>query len=211
MVLEVRFMSRYRGSRLRKVRSLGVSLPGLTRKEPKRRTSSPGEQGVMRRRRRISTFRMQLQEKQKIRYNYGLSEKKLRAYYKQACRMAGETGKNLLQLIERRLDNIVARGGFAPTIPGARQLVNHGHVTVNGRKVDIPSFKVKVGDVVSLKEKSRDNKSIIDHITQGSGIGVPSYLESDPKARKITMKTLPAREDVPIEVEERMVVEFYSK
>jgi small subunit ribosomal protein S4 len=204
-------MSRYRGGRLRKVRSLGIPLPGLTRKEPVKRTSSPGEQGVMRRRRRISTFRMQLQEKQKIRYNYGLSEKQLRSYYKRASRVQGETGIVLLQLIESRLDNVVARGGFAPTIPAARQLVNHGHITVNGRKVDIASYQTRVGDVVSVKEKSRDIKVIADHITQGSGIGIPSYLESDPKSRKITVKTLPAREDVPIEVEERMVVEFYSK
>jgi small subunit ribosomal protein S4 len=204
-------MSRFRGARLRKVRSLGVQLPGLTRKEPARRTSSPGEQGVMRRRRRISTFRLQLQEKQKIRYNYGLSEKQLRAYYRKASRSPDETGKILLQLIERRLDNVVARGGFAPTIPAARQLVNHGHVTVNGHKVDIPSYQVRVNDVISLREKSRDLKVVADHMAQGSGIGVPSYLESDPKARKITMKTLPPREDVPIEVEERMVVEFYSK
>ena len=204
-------MSRFRGPRLRKVRALGIQLPGLTRKEPSRRTSAPGEQGVMRRRRRISTFRMQLQEKQKIRFNYGLSEKQLRAYYRKASRSPGETGKLLLQLIERRLDNIVARGGFAPTIPAARQLVNHGHVTVNGRKVDIASYQIRVGDTVSLREKSRDLKIVVDHITQGSGIGIPSYLESDPKARKITIKTLPAREDVPVEVEERMVVEFYSK
>ncbi len=165
----------------------------------------------MRRRRRISTFRMQLQEKQKIRFNYGLSEKQLRAYYRKASKSSGETGKILLQLIERRLDNIVARGGFAPTIPAARQLVNHGHVMVNGRKVDIASYKVRVGDTVSLREKSRDLKIVMDHIMQGSGIGIPSYLESDPKARKITVKTLPAREDVSVEVEERMVVEFYSK
>jgi small subunit ribosomal protein S4 len=204
-------MSRYRGPRLRKIRSLGIQLPGLTRKEPSKRTSSPGEQGVMRRRRRISTFRMQLQEKQKIRFNYGLNEKQLRAYYTKASKSSGETGKVLLQMIERRLDNIVARGGFAPTIPSARQLVNHGHVAVNGRKVDIASYLVRVGDTVSLLEKSRDLKTVVDHMTQGSGIGIPSYLESDPKARKITVKTLPAREDVPIEVEERMVVEFYSK
>jgi small subunit ribosomal protein S4 len=165
----------------------------------------------MRRRRRVSTFRLQLQEKQKIRFNYGLSEKQLRAYYKRASRSSDETGKVMLQMIESRLDNVVARGGFAPTIPAARQLVNHGHVTVNGRKVDIPSYQVRVGDVVSLREKSRDLKAIVDHITQGSGIGVPSFLESDPKGRRITVRTLPPREDVPIEVEERMVVEFYSK
>jgi len=203
-------MSRFRGARLKKVRSLGTELPGLVRKEP-RSTNSPGEQGAMRRRRRVSTFRLQLQEKQKIRFNYGLNEKTLRRYYTDASRMKGETGVNLLQIIEQRLDNVVARGGFAPTIPAARQLVSHGHITVNGHKVSIASFRVKVGDVVSIKEKSRDLKIIIDHITAGSGIGVPGFLEADPKNRKITVKSLPAREDIPIEVSERAVVEFYSK
>lgn len=203
-------MSRFRGARLKKVRSLGTDLPGLVRKEPKS-PNSPGEQGVMRRRRRVSTFRLQLQEKQKIRFNYGLSEKALRRYYKDATGMKGETGINLLQLIEQRLDNVVARGGFAPTIPAARQLVAHGHITVNGHKVTIPSFRVKVGDVVSVKEKSKDLKILTEHIATGSGIGVPGFLEADPRKRKITVKAIPAREDIPIEVSERAVVEFYSK
>lgn len=203
-------MSRFRGARLKKVRSLGTDLPGLVRKEPKS-PNSPGEQGVMRRRRRVSTFRLQLQEKQKIRFNYGLSEKALRRYYKDATGMKGETGINLLQLIEQRLDNVVARGGFAPTIPAARQLVAHGHITVNGHKVTIPSFRVKVGDVVSVKEKSKDLKILTEHIAAGSGIGVPGFLEADPRKRKITVKAIPAREDIPIEVSERAVVEFYSK
>lgn len=165
----------------------------------------------MRRRRRVSTFRLQLQEKQKIRFNYGLSEKSLRRYYSDACSMKGETGVNLLQLIEQRLDNVVARGGFAPTIPAARQLVAHGHIQVNGHKVSIPSYRVKVGDIITVKEKSKDLKVITDHIAAGSGIGVPAFLEADPKKRKITVKAVPAREDVPIEVSERAVVEFYSK
>ena len=203
-------MSRFRGSRLKKVRSLGTELPGLVRKEPKS-TNSPGEQGAMRRRRRVSTFRLQLQEKQKIRFNYGLNEKALRRYYSDACSMKGETGVNLLQIIEQRLDNVCARGGFAPTIPAARQLVAHGHIQVNGHKVTIPSFRVKVGDVVTVKEKSKDLKIITEHMAAGSGIGVPAFLEADPKKRKITVKALPSREDVPIEVSERAVVEFYSK
>ncbi len=203
-------MSRFRGSRLKKVRSLGTELPGLVRKEPKS-ANSPGEQGAMRRRRRVSTFRLQLQEKQKIRFNYGLNEKALRRYYTDACRMKGETGVNLLQLIEQRLDNVVARGGFAPTIPAARQLVGHGHITVNGKKVTIPSYRIKVGDVIGVKEKSRDLKILTEHIAAGSGIGVPAFLEADPKKRMITVKAVPSREDIPIEVSERAVVEFYSK
>jgi len=208
---EVVAVSTYRGPRLRKVRSLGVSLPGLIHKAVKKRTSPPGEAGGQHRRRRVSVYRMQLAEKQKIRYNYGLSEKQLGAYYNQASRLPGETGVNLLQLVERRLDNVVARAGFASTIPAARQLVSHGHITVNGRKVDIASYQVGVGDIISLKESSRDLKVVVDNIAQGRGIGVPAYLEVDPKARKASMKSLPAREDITLEVQERMVVEFYSK
>lgn len=204
-------MSTYRGPRLRKVRALGVSLPGLTHKEPAKRKLPPGEAGGQHRRRRLSVYRMQLSEKQKIRFNYGLSEKQLQAYYDEAARLPGETGVNLLQLVERRLDNVVARSGLVPTIPAARQLVSHGHVTVNGRKVDIPSYLVGVGDIVSLKESSRDLKIVVDNIAQGRGIGVPTYLEVDPKARKVFMKNLPAREDVSLDVQERMVVEYYSK
>jgi len=204
-------VSTYRGPRLRKIRSLGTALPGLTSKEPEKRKLPPGEAGSQHRRRRLSTYRLQLQEKQKIRFNYGLSEKQLRNYYQQATSLSGETGKNLLQIIERRLDNVVARAGFAPTIPSARQLVAHGHVTVNGSRVDIPSFIVSVGDIVSLMESSRDLKVVVENIAQGRGIGVPSFLDIDPKARKIFMKALPAREDITLEVQERMVVEFYSK
>lgn len=204
-------MARYRGPRLKKIRALGTSLPGLTRKEPTKRTNTPGEQGAMRRRRRVSTFRLQLQEKQKMRYNYGLSEKQLRLYYKKASRMKGETGVNMLQLIERRLDNVVARAGFLPTIPSARQMVSHGHFKVNGSKVDVPSYSVRVGDVITLRQQSRDIKFITDNIASGSGIGVPGYLDVDPAKRTIKMNSLPGREDVPLEVDERMVVEFYSK
>lgn len=202
-------MSRYRGPKLRKVRSLGT-LPGLTRKDPANQ-NPPGEHGGRWRRRRASTYRLQLIEKQKIRFNYGLSEKQLRKYYSKATSMKGETGHNLLQQIERRLDNVVARGGFARSIPAARQLVGHGHVTVNGRKLDIPSYSVKVGDVISLKEKSKKLKVVEENITEGAGIGVPAFLDVDPSARKIIMKVLPSREDIPLDVDERMVVEFYSK
>ncbi len=101
--------------------------------------------------------------------------------------------------------------GFVPSIPAARQLVCHGHVTVNGRKVDIPSYSLKVSDVIALKEKSKNLKVVEENITEGSGIGVPAYLDVDPAKRRIILKALPAREDVPLEVDERMVVEFYSK
>ena len=208
---EVQNLSRYLGPRLKKIRALGVSLPGLSRKQPANRTGTPGEQGTFRRRRRMSTYRLQLAEKQKMRFNYGLSERQLRRVYSEAARMSGETGVNMLQLIERRLDNVVARAGFAPTIPAARQLVSHGHVTVNGRKVSIASYRVRVGDVVSLREKSRNLRIVEDQLVQGSGMGVPSYLEVDAPERKAKVTALPAREDVLLDVQERMVVEFYSR
>jgi len=202
-------MSRYTGPRMRKIRALGP-LPGLTRKDP-RNQNAPGEHGGRWQRRRSSTYRLQLIEKQKIRFNYGLAEKKLRMYFTKAAAMKGETGHNLLQLIERRLDNVVARSGFVRSIPAARQLVCHGHITVNDRKVDIPSYLLKPGDVISMKEKSKTMKVVEENITQGSGIGVPAYLDVDPAKRRIIMKALPSREDVALEVDERMVVEFYSK
>ncbi len=132
-------MSRYRGPRLRIVRRLG-DLPGLTRKAA-RRSYPPGQHGQARRKR--SEYAIRLEEKQKLRFNYGLSERQLVRYVKKARRMQGSTGTNLLQLMEMRLDNIIFRLGFAPTIPGARQLVNHGHITVNGRVVDIASYNCR--------------------------------------------------------------------
>jgi len=202
-------MARYSGPRMRKVRALGP-LPGLTRKEPVNQ-NAPGQHGGRWQRRRSSTYRLQLIEKQKIRFNYGLAEKKLRMYFEKAAAMKGETGYNLLQLIERRLDNVVARSGFVRTIPAARQIVAHGHIMVNDRRVDIPSYSLKVGDVVSLTERSMNLKVVADNIAEGSGIGVPAFIDVDPAKRRIIMKALPTREDVPLDVDVRMVVEYYSK
>ncbi|KMW70350.1 30S ribosomal protein S4, partial [Limnoraphis robusta] len=147
-------MSRYRGPRLRIVRRLG-DLPGLTRKVA-RRAYPPGQHGQARRKR--SEYAIRLEEKQKLRFNYGLSEKQLLRYVKKARRATGSTGQVLLQMLEMRLDNTIFRLGMAPTIPGARQLVNHGHVTVNGRVVDIASYQCRPGDLVGIKnrEKSRE-------------------------------------------------------
>jgi len=202
-------MARYTGPRMRKIRALGP-LPGLTRKDPVNQ-NAPGQHGGRWQRRRSSTYRLQLVEKQKIRFNYGLAEKKLRMYFEKAAAMKGETGNNLLQLVERRLDNIVARAGFVRSIPAARQLVAHGHIAVNDRRVDIPSYSVRVGDVISMTERSMNLKVVADNIAEGAGIGVPAFLDVDPAKRRIIMKALPSREDVALDVDVRMVVEYYSK
>src|SRR5690606_35836741 len=139
------------GPRLKKVRRLGTPLPGLTRKEPKQGTRpNTGD-----RRRRKSDFRLQLEEKQKVRWHYGISEAQLRSAFAQAARQPGATGENLLALLERRLDNVVFRLGLAPTVPAARQLVGHGHVRVNGKRVDRTAYRVSAGEEVTLSERGR--------------------------------------------------------
>ena len=140
-------MSRYTGPKLKKMRGLGVELPGLSRKGGKARPYPPGEHGN-KRRGKDSEYKKQLQEKQKLRFNYGVHERQLRKLMVEARRSNTATGEKLLQFLESRLDNVVFRAGFAPTIPSARQLVNHGHFLVNGKKVDICSYRVKIGDVI---------------------------------------------------------------
>ncbi|HJN37012.1 MAG TPA: 30S ribosomal protein S4, partial [Prochlorococcaceae cyanobacterium Fu_MAG_50] len=147
-------MSRYRGPRLRITRRLG-DLPGLTRKAAKR-SYPPGQHGQARRKR--SEYAIRLEEKQKLRFNYGISERQLVRYVKKARAQEGSTGTNLLKLLENRLDNVCFRLGFGPTVPGARQLVNHGHLTVNGRVVDIASYQCKAGDVVAVRERKGSKK-----------------------------------------------------
>ena len=140
-------MSRYTGPRVKKMRKLGVNLPGLSRKTMDRRPYPPGEHGGKRQKRK-SDYANQLMEKQKLRLNYGVSERQFRRYMVEARQSKTPTGDKLLELLERRLDNVVFRAGFAPTIPAARQLVNHRHIRLNGHKADIPSIRVKVGDVI---------------------------------------------------------------
>src|SRR4028119_1479484 len=149
-------MSRYRGPRLRVVRRLG-DLPGLTRKTP-RRAYPPGQHGQARKKR--SEYAIRLEEKQKLRFNYGLTEKQLLRYVRKARRATGSTGQSLLQLLEMRLDNTVFRLGMAGTIPAARQLVNHGHVTVNGRVVDIPSYQCRPGEVIAVRDNERSKRLV---------------------------------------------------
>lgn len=200
-------MARYTGPRLRIVRRLGSDLPGLTRKIADRRPYPPGDHGQGRQ--RFSEFKKQLYAKQKLRYNYGLDEQQLRNLFVEAQRSREPAGMMLLRLLEQRLDNVVFRAGLAATIPAARQLVVHGHVLVNGRKVDRPSFRVQPGMQVSLREKSR-SLAIVEESIASPSLRVPSYLSVDANTRIVSMDQLPSRDDVPVQVDEALVVEYYS-
>jgi small subunit ribosomal protein S4 len=191
------------------MRALGLDLPGLSRKTMQKRPFPPGQHGQRRRGRR-SDYGTQLIEKQKLRYNYGLGERQLRRLMKEARRSKAATGDKLAELIERRLDNVLFRAGFAPTIPAARQLVNHSHFIVNGKKVNIPSFRVKVGDEISLRERSRELKVIEASIGQPQ-LSVPDWMEIDSTRRVARVRALPTPDSIPFEVDLQAVVEYYSK
>ncbi|MBW4522877.1 MAG: 30S ribosomal protein S4 [Scytolyngbya sp. HA4215-MV1] len=200
-------MSRYRGPRLRIVRRLG-DLPGLTRKSP-RRQYPPGQHGQDRKKR--SEYAVRLEEKQKLRFNYGLNERQLLRYVRKARRAAGSTGQVLLQLLEMRLDNTVFRMGMAPTIPGARQLVNHGHVTVNGRVVDIPSYQCRSGDVIGVRDQDRSRKIVEANLQYPGLANLPSHLEFDKNKLTGKVNSVVEREWVALQVNELLVVEYYSR
>ncbi len=162
-------------------------------------------------RHKVSEYGMQLREKQKAKFIYGVNEKPFRNYYEKADRMKGMTGTNLMVLLETRLDNVIFRLGFARTRMEARQIVDHKHITVNGKCVNIPSYLVKVGDVIEVKEKCRDSQRYKDIAEATHGRLIPEWLESDPEALKGTVKELPTREMIDVPVDEVQIVELYSK
>jgi small subunit ribosomal protein S4 len=174
-----------------------------------RRGYAPGQHG--RRRTKIQGYGIQLREKQKVKRMYGVLERQFRNYFADASRGKGITGSTLLQMLERRLDNVVYRLGFAFSRSAARQLVAHGHIRVNGRKVDVPSALVKAGAVVSLKEDSRGNEIIKMCLDTAKGRGVPAWLELDADRFQGTVKQLPNREDITLPIQEQLIVELYSK
>lgn len=200
-------MARYRGPRLRVVRRLG-ELPGLTRKSPKR-AYPPGQHGQVRKKR--TEYAVRLEEKQKLRYNYGLTERQLLRYVRKARRASGSTGESLLQLLEMRLDNTVFRMGMAPTIPAARQLVNHGHVTVNGRVVDIPSFQCKPGMEIGVRDSDRSRKLVEENLQFPGLANLPSHLEFDKNKLTSKVNGVIDREWVALSINELLVVEYYSR
>ena len=200
-------MARSTGAQYKKSRHLGFSTLE-NGKELARRPYAPGIHGQDRKR-KLSEYGVQLQEKQKVRFMYGLNEKQFAKTFKRATKMAGITGENLLQLLETRLDNVVYRMGMATTRRGARQIVNHGHITVNGIKVDIPSYTVKPGDVVAVKEQSLDHPAIKAAVE--ATLNRPAYVEFD--ANKLTGQYLryPERSELNPDINEALIVEYYNR
>jgi small subunit ribosomal protein S4 len=201
-------MARYTGPMTKKSRRLGVDLVGGDAAY-ERRPYPPGQHG--RGRIKESEYLLQLREKQKARISYGILEKQFIRYYHEASRRPGKTGDNLLQLLECRLDNVVYRAGYARTRRHARQLVNHGHFLVNGKKVNIPSFQVTQYDVIDVREKSLEmTPFIIARETHGDRV-VPAWMESLPNRMRILIHNLPVRAQIDIPVQEQLIVEYYSK
>ena len=208
-------MARYRGPVEKLERRFGVSLglKGERRLAGKsaleKRPYAPGQHGQ--RRGKTSEYGLQLNEKQKAKFMYGLSEKQFRNLFKAANRMQGNTGENLISLLERRLDNVVYRMGFATTRAGARQFVTHGHILVDGKKVDIPSYRVKVGQKIEVKEVSKTNSQVVKALELTERTGFVDWVEVDKEKVSGIFTRIPEREEVKIPIEERLIVELYSK
>ena len=201
-------MARYTGPMTKKSRRLGVDLVGED-KAFERRPYPPGVHGKGRT--KESEYSLQLREKQKARYSYGVLEKQFRRYYEEANRLQGKTGDNLLQILESRLDNVVYRPGLARTRRQARQFVVHGHFLVNGQKVDIPSYRVTPHDVIDLADKVKDQTPhIINRETHGER-DVPGWMQVFPERGRILIHKLPVREQIVVDVSEQLIVELYSK
>ena len=200
-------MSRYTGPQYKKSRRLGFSTLE-NGKELARRPYAPGIHGTSRRK-KVSEYGIQLQEKQKVRFMYGLNEKQFRKTFDKAGKMKGIHGENFLRLLESRLDNLVYRLGLSTTRRGARQIVNHGHILVNGKKVNIPSYSCKPGDVISVKENSMEHKAIKNTIELN--IKTPAFVEFDNKKLTGTYLRYPERNELNAEINESLIVEFYNR
>ncbi len=200
-------MSRYTGPSWKLSRRLGISLTG-TGKELEKRPYAPGPHGPNQRK-KISEYGLQLQEKQKLRHMYGVTERQFRNTFDRAGKLQGKHGENFMILLESRLDNVVYRLGLARTRRAARQLVNHGHILVNGSRVDIPSYKVTPGQTIAVREKSR-NAVVIKEAVEVNNF-VPDYLTFDADKLEGTFTRLPERSELPAEINESLIVEFYSR
>ncbi|MCE1187442.1 30S ribosomal protein S4 [Zoogloea sp.] len=200
-------MSRYTGPRLKVMRALGCELPGLSRKSLGERNYPPGQHGQ--RARRKSDYGIKLMEKQKLRMNYGLTESQLRRLFEDAKRFRGPTGDKVLELLERRLDNVVFRAGFAPTGIAARQLVRHRHVLLNGKPVNIPSIRVRPGDVVTLTDKAGKIEMVQAALAEPS-LARPEWLVWETEGKAIRVSRVPSPDEVPFPVEMPHVVEYYA-
>lgn len=205
-------MGRYRGPVVKLCRREGVNLVETPKaqKYMERRPYPPGEHG-QRRRRRPSDYGVRLREKQKLRFIYNLSEKQFANLFNEASRKEGATGEVFLQLLERRLDNVVYRLGIAHTRRQARQFVAHGHILVNGRRVNIPSYRIKPGDEIAVSERAKKNAHIKGNVEERKRGGTPGWLEFDAESLKGTFKSVPSREDISVPVNELQVIEYYSR
>lgn len=201
-------MARRTGAKHKLCRQVGYPLCGLAKCPAHKRPYPPGQHGPTKRTKR-SEYGIQLLEKQKLRYIYGVQEKQFRRYYEEAARRKGITGANLFELLETRLDNIAYRLGFARTLDGARQLVTHGHVTVNGKRVNIPSYSVKVGDAIGLTEKGRELQVVKESLENRPVL--PPYLSFDEATLTGVLTRKPERTEIPVDVNETLIVEFYSR
>ncbi len=200
-------MARYTGPSYKKARHVGFSI-SETGKELARRPYGPGQHGQDRKG-KLSDYGTQLKEKQKVRFLYGVNERQFKKTFNEAAKMSGIQGTNFLRLLESRLDNLVFRIGFASTRRGARQLVNHGHVTVNGKKVDIPSYRVKPGDVISIKEDHKNLKVVADALAKVSKR--VDFITYDEGKMEATYVRLPERNELNADIDEALIVEFYNK
>ena len=199
-------MARYTGSTYRKSRRLGFSILE-NGKELTRKPYAPGQHGADRH--KLSDYGIQLQEKQKVRFMYGLNEKQFRKTFDEAAKIKGVHGENFLRLLESRLDNLVYRIGFATTRKGARQLVNHGHITVNGKKVNIPSYRVKPGDVISIKESDKELKIVKSSLEAAHNRA--EFITFDDKKLEATYVRYPERSELNADINESLIVEFYNR
>lgn len=201
-------MARYTGPMTRKSRRLKVDLVGGDQAF-ERRPYPPGQHGRIRV--KETEYLLQLQEKQKARYAYGVLERQFRRYFEEAHRRPGKTGDNLLQILESRLDNVVYRAGYAKSRDMARQLVRHGHFLVNGKKVNIPSYRVKEHDIIEVREKSKSLTPFVVAQAEAGSKNVPAWLEAIPSQLKILVHSLPTRQAIDTQVQEQLIVELYSK
>lgn len=206
-------MARYRGPVGKISRRLGIGITEKGQRILSKRSFPPGQHGPSSRRRQVSDYGLQLQEKQKARYMYGVLERQFRKLFEQAQRVPGETGATLFVLLERRLDNVVYRLGLATTRAQARQIVNHGHIVVNGRKTDIPSFSVRPGDKIAVRPESRSRAYFKNLVESGElkSRKSPDWLRFNETTLEGEVITMPRREDAELGINEALIVEFYSR
>jgi small subunit ribosomal protein S4 len=202
-------MSRYTGPRVKVMRALGVELPGLSRKSTENRPNPPGQHGASAARRRKSDYGLALIEKQKLRYNYGVNERQLRKLMVNARHTHGSSGSILLQLLESRLDNAVFRAGIAPTLIAARQLVSHRHLMVNGRIVNIPSMRLRAGDEIQLRDRSRNIPMVVETLANPA-LTRPEWLSWDDQKYIAKLTRLPEADEVPFPIDIQLVVQYYA-